>query len=327
MPETAPPAGRRYATRAFGLEIDGGFEAPGLPPAIGPAVGAPVRMELAGADEIDGAWPRDGIRRVLAERFDGDPAEGPPTRTIDVHPEVGYRLYARGFGVARISADGARVDCAPPATMVDWSWQRFLVGRVLPWASVLRGYEAFHASAVVLDGRAVAFTGPTGWGKTSLALRLAATGAEFVSDDVLAVERTRDGPVVHPGANLAAVRPAERAAIPEMTWSRLGTVLGHSEKTYLTLPIIPGPIALGALCLLGSGDGPLVAPIPRPDPRALLASAFVLGIQSPARLLNQLDVCAQIANQVPVYRLRLAPGTDAGRLAEAVAAQLSAALA
>src|SRR3712207_7852895 len=46
--------------------------------------------------------------------------------------------------------------CSPPG-VAPWRWQRFLVGRILPWAAVLCGLEALHASAVVLDGRAIAF--------------------------------------------------------------------------------------------------------------------------------------------------------------------------
>src|SRR3954468_19985438 len=226
-----PARAGRLRSRAFGLDIDAGFEAPGLPPADGATTGDPLtRLDLAAPEEIDRDWPAGEAERILEERFDGD--DGPPARTIDAHPSYGYRLYARHFGLARISPDGARVTCAPPDEE-PWSWQRFLVGRVLPWASVLRGHEALHASAVGWRGRAVAFVGETGRGKTSLAIQLLARGVEFFTDDVLALDR-RDGPLVaHPGAAIASVRDAERAAIPEATWARLGSVLGHSGKTYV----------------------------------------------------------------------------------------------
>src|SRR3954452_24804908 len=88
--ERSAPA-PRWRARAFGLEIDVGFEAPGLAPATGEASGRPTRLDLASAEEIDRDWPREGVERVLEERFD----DAPPARTIDVHPDAGYRLYAR----------------------------------------------------------------------------------------------------------------------------------------------------------------------------------------------------------------------------------------
>ena len=310
----------RHRVRAFGLEIDASFPAPGLPAAAGAPLGPATRVDLVPEDEVDRDWPADAVERVLEETFDDDEV---PARTIDVHPEAGYRLYARHFGLARISPDGGRVICAPPGE-AGWDWQRFLVGRILPWAAVLRGYEAFHASAVALDGRAVAFVGPTGAGKTSLAIRLVADGAEFMTDDVLAVD-VSDGVLRgHPGAGIASVRPAERETIPPAIWRGLGSVLGDSGKTYVELARAEGPQPLAAVYFLRTGDAEAIEPMPSPDPRLLLASTFVLGVQTPGRLRNQLDVCAAIARAVPAYSLCVTAGLDSAALARAVADHLAA---
>src|SRR3954451_23803784 len=231
QPEPTQTAALR--SRAYGLEIESSFEAPGLPPAAGPAQGPKVRMDLISAEAIDADWPAADATRVLEEQF----GDGPPARTIDVHPEAGYRLYARHFGLARIGPTGDEVLCAPPDDE-PWSWQRFLVGRVLPWAGVLRGFEALPGSAVGWAGRAVGFVGETGMGKTSVAVQLVARGMQYMTDDVLALERGDGAIRAHPGAGIASVRDAERDSIPEHSWDRLGTVLGHSGKTYLQLPCV-----------------------------------------------------------------------------------------
>lgn len=314
----AAPVEGRHRAHAFGLDIDASFPVPGLAAGEGPP-GAPwTSVDLVPEDEIDRDWPAGETRRVLEEHFDDDPE---PARTIDVHPGLGYRLYARHFGLARIAPDGGAVACAPPGP-AGWDWQRFLVGRILPWAAVLSGYEAFHASAVAIGGRAVAFVGQTGAGKTSLAVRLVAGGAEYMTDDVLAVETGEGGVLGHAGAGIASVRPAERDAMPADTWDALGTVLGHSGKTYVELPVAPGARPLAAIYFLRGGEGPRIEELPTPDPRLLLASTFVLGVQTPERLRNQLDVCAAIARDVPAFGLRVA-GMDAGRLAQEVSGHLA----
>ena len=317
---TAQPEPARTSvlrTRAFGLDIESSFEAPGLLPATGPPRGPHLRMDLVPPEAIDGDWPAASATRVLEEHFD----DGPPARTIDSHPEAGYRLYARHFGLARISRDGGRVLCAPPAGE-PWSWQRFLVGRILPWAAVLRGRETFHASAVEIGGRAVAFVGATGAGKTSLAVQLVARGAGFVTDDVLALSLEGDMVRAHPGAGIASVRRAERDAMPRDRWAALGDVLGESEKTYVALPRAPDDLPLGALYFLARGDSSEPETLPALDPRLLLASTFVLGVQTPERLRTQLDVCAAVASDVPAFRLPVAPGVGAADLADIVGSHL-----
>lgn len=49
-----------------------------------------------------------------------------------------------------------------------------------------------HATAVALDGRAVLLEGPSGSGKSDLALRLIQAGGRLVADDQVAIE-ARDG--------------------------------------------------------------------------------------------------------------------------------------
>ena len=52
--------------------------------------------------------------------------------------------------------------------------------------------ETLHASSVAIDGRAVLISGPSGSGKSDLALRLLDRGFTLVSDDQTIVSRDED---------------------------------------------------------------------------------------------------------------------------------------
>lgn len=63
--------------------------------------------------------------------------------------------------------------------------------------------ETIHASCVMIDGAAVLLHGPSGSGKSDLALRLIDRGAALVSDDYTILRRAGDRLVASPPINIA----------------------------------------------------------------------------------------------------------------------------
>ena len=76
--------------------------------------------------------------------------------------------------------------------------------QVLPLLWSYEGKLVIHASAVQVDGGAVAFMGPTGRGKSTLAAAFANAGHPFLTDDGLVLEVEAERYLAKP--NLASVR-------------------------------------------------------------------------------------------------------------------------
>jgi hypothetical protein len=124
--------------------------------------------------------------------------EGPPIYRSPRHLEDGEsvsRLYGLGsweaFCFPRLAdfyLQAGRIVGHPLAeASPDLLEIRFL-GPVLSYWLERRGIPALHASAVEVNGRAVAFLSRHGGGKTGLAAALMRTGHSLLTDDVLPVE-------------------------------------------------------------------------------------------------------------------------------------------
>ncbi len=93
----------------------------------------------------------------------------------------------------------------------------FLLGRVLGTLLHQRGLFVLHASAVAVNGSAIAFMGGKGWGKSTLAGAMYENGHSIVADDVVAIEVDSSG--------MARVLPG----FPQLKlWPEAAAFLGHS---------------------------------------------------------------------------------------------------
>ena len=77
--------------------------------------------------------------------------------------------------------------------------------------------EMVHASSVALDGRAVLISGPSGSGKSDLALRLLDRGFTLVSDDQTIVKRDGDRLIASAPPTIAGKLEIRGIGIIEMT--------------------------------------------------------------------------------------------------------------
>jgi hypothetical protein len=224
------------------------------------------------------------------------------------------------IGTDRIEAflEGARLDLAE---------LRFL-GPVLSYWFERQGFPTFHASAVAVNGRAVAFVSRHGGGKTGLAAAMVQAGFPLLTDDLLVLEEGEGGWEARPSYPEMRMWPDEAAHFvgpPE----DLPLVQADSEKRRVTLgedgfgSFLDASVPLACIWLAsrrpeGDDGGIEIQPVSRSEalielvrhsfsPRLVEAA----GLQ-PARL----DRLARLVRAVPVRRLVYPSGFD--RLPEVI---------
>jgi hypothetical protein len=237
---------------------------------------------------------------------------------IEADSEAGFLLGGARYGRHILSPEGRRLRCIPDEA-AEADWQRFVIAQVLPFAAALQQLEVLHASAVAFGDRALALTGPSGAGKTSLALAACRLGASMIADDVLAVESREQELLAHPGAPVAGVAHAEADRL-RLTRALSGALAVNERERLLQTTLVAGPRPLRAVLLLDRrADGP-------DEPRfegldgagALLGSTFNFVLDDTDRLLRLLDIC-ELASRGTVRRLSASAEIDSDRLALTIA--------
>jgi hypothetical protein len=302
---------------AFGVVIQSAKPFPGLQAVEDPLPSRPTMWRETSPEEIDGAWPlAEG--RILRER------RHPDDRLflrVDSRGDV-YRVWAPYYGRHLVSRDGACIESALPRVPFA-RWQRLFFKEILPLAACLQGLHLVRSSAVAIGGRVVAFVGPQDSGKTAFTAHLVALGAEFVTDDAMAVELTPAGVVAHPGPARLSIERAEFERVPSPQRARVGDCVGRSDKLMLEPAPIAAPLPLGRIYLLrpDSAAERVAITHAEPAPLGLLLGATVVDyLRAPHVLQLQLDVCNALAETIPIYEVDLPRGCRASEAAARVLA-------
>jgi hypothetical protein len=192
----------------------------------------------------------------------------------------------------------------------------YLLGPILGLVLRLRGVACLHASAVSFGGRAVAFAGPEGAGKSTVAAALAQKGHPALSDDIVALVERDSAFLVLPAYPHICLWPDSVEAIfgsanaaPRFSpnWEKRRLALGHPELPFETMPV-----PLSAICILGQGSefaaAALAEPLPPRDAfLSLVANSYATNALDPEARANELAILGRLVAAVPVWRLRARP--------------------
>ncbi|MGH7782080.1 MAG: hypothetical protein ACREQR_19865 [Candidatus Binataceae bacterium] len=222
--------------------------------------------------------------------------------------------YARWkrLGEFLVSSDGRLVYCRKFRGAHSESFQVYLLQRALSFALVKLGLEPLHATAVIVDGNAIAFLGDSGFGKSSLAACFLAQGHELLTDDLLLLRHSGAGMRAYPGPPRIKLFPA---IANRFLGDRAAGVPMNPETKKLVLPLLPKqlcsePVPLKAIYVLEPPRESrrkqgirLVPLVPRQAFLELLKNTFNYWHIPPDRLQRQFSEASRLANMVPFAKL------------------------
>lgn len=198
-----------------------------------------------------------------------------------------------------------------------------LLGAVLAYWLERAGICALHASAVVTEGRTVAFMATNLGGKSGLAAAMMAGGDALLTDDLLPLERVGEGVAARPGYPQMRMRSDILAHFVDPPVRK--TALRHFGKHWV--PVGEGGFGsfhataapLGRIYLperLGPGSPETGVRITELTPREavieLLRCSFTPYIVEAVGLqARRLDLFGRLVGQVPVRRLVYPSGLEA----------------
>ncbi len=203
----------------------------------------------------------------------------------------------------------------------------YLLGSVLGFLLRLRGIICLHASAVVAGGRAIAFAGPQGAGKSTTAVAFAQRGYPVLTDDITTLEPSGRDFVVQAESRRLRLWPGSlellhgsSEALPQVSPAWDKRLLDLEEHGYCNAR---EPCPLAAVYLL---DGEASQ---RPEVRevrgaggliALVANAYANLSPDPPMRAHEFDVLSRLLARIPVRRVhRPAAGLPPAELCDLIA--------
>lgn len=233
---------------------------------------------------------------------------------LSVEGEGVARLFIPGVGRYRMTTDEMIVDPDPAAS--DRNVRLYLLGSAFAAILHQRGLLPLHANAVDIAGRAVAFLGHPGAGKSTLAAWFHDRGFAVLADDVCVV--TAEPPS----------RPLAHAGIPRLRlWREALEASGRKTDDYemsfddwdkynVPTGAAPGPAALplSHVYLLdrAQAEGPSVERLTGAAAVEALVANTYRGAYVPlmGRTAEHLLACARLAARIPVFRASRRWGLD-----------------
>lgn len=263
--------------------------------------------EIASALAQIYALPQEVAHQHVAATL-ADTTTGPPPPTEYVYQRAGDRYIFSRDGVPILSVDdrGGGISFAGPCPITEQDLRNVLLA-ISPKLLALRNHYVLHASAVILDGGIVAFSGESGAGKTTTARALADAGAPLVCEDKLVLLMRRE--------RVEAVAGIE-AALLQWSQAAAETLASGSDASCPDLdhPNDEPPLVVRQIGFIDAqrraGEEIAAVPLtPLAGAGAIFRNAFY-GSDVAHDWERQLQSAQEIAHRIDTYALTMPAGTE-----------------
>lgn len=197
----------------------------------------------------------------------------------------------------------------------------YLVGPVMGFVLRQRGLTCLHASALTINGRAIALVGPAGAGKSTTAAALALRGWPVLCEDVCALDRADRQFMVRPAYPRVCLWPdsvdflfSSREALPLIVkgWEKRFLELDNARANFASSS---SPLA-AIFLLAGRGDedsAPRLEPLPQRDAvLQLVQNTYVSWFLSSEQRGADFNVLTSLMSSVECFRV--IPSADPAHL-------------
>jgi hypothetical protein len=261
-----------------------------------------LELTLVDRAELVSTWRHTTSTREWVGRL-GDGEE-----LVIERGESGERMFYYGQRAQMLLCTAMhRLECASVEADIAPHWQRALTTKVIPAISVMRGYEALHACAVLAPAGVVAIMGPSGTGKSTLAAELLRRGLALFADDVLVLEPTPTAaPRAHPGTPHMNLDEHGPPGLDPSTFADTVAILA-GERWLCARSPAESPQEVRMLCLLERTNGePATAQLEPSNP--LLLAPYMLGLTgTQERVRRRFDLYADLTESASLVRLTAGP--------------------
>jgi hypothetical protein len=314
----------RLSFRTYGLTIDSDLPLPGLQALADP----PPQSDLVLCLAAFPSWAQELLKsQPVARRI--RPAGFLPGESFTVweYPDESFFQLIYGDGT-RFVIDGraARVwgEAGPGLTHEDLCV--YLLGPVMGFIARRRGFTPLHASCVIVGGRAIAFLGEAGSGKSTTAAALALRGWPTLCEDVCILTEINMQLHVIPGYPRICLWPdsvsylfSSPDALPAIVrgWEKRFLLLDDSTRARAAISSCPLSSILFLAPRSDDGRAPSIEPLAkRHAVLQLVQNSYMNWLLNRQQRASEFDIMAKLVSQADCFRLT--PSSDPARLDELV---------
>lgn len=267
--------------------------------------GLAIRSELALPELVAADPDEPSDARIEAAAVEPPPGNGSAPRAIEGGVVISIDGVAR---YAILGGERIIVDAEPGAP--GRNVRLYLLGSAMGMLLHQRGLLPLHANAVEIGGRAVAFMGHSGAGKSTIAAWFHDRGHSVISDDVCVVRFAPDGRAMT-GRGLPRMRlwrdaleasgrrvaNFDRSYAGDETWDKYDVPTGERRDG-------AAEVELSAIYLLDKGEEPSVSRLTGLEAAAALFANTYRGnyLASAGKVREHWEACLRLVRRTPIFR-------------------------